>query len=156
METTKKTVYIKRNSLFRDFSMIMCNNITEIDESFIDDNMEIFYTECEECGGTGEVPTEASGNPNTDTMEYKQCDECSGEGQHTLEAYQYFIINASEYELSRLKEYGVRVGHSKLLDLDIMPIYDWGTGWSAFSYSKEVDADYQLSHDETFKRETVY
>jgi len=156
MKTTKKTVYITRNALFRDFSMILCNNITEADESFIDDNMELFYAECEVCNGTGEVPTEASGNPNTDTMEYKQCEECYGEGRHALEAYQYFIINANEYELLRLREYGVRVGHSKLLDLDIMPIYDWGTGWSAFSYRKEVDADYQLSHDETLKRNTVY
>ena len=143
MKTTKKTVYITRNALFRDFSMIMCNNITEIDESFIEDNMELFYTECEVCNGTGE-------------KDDKRCEECYGEGQHTLEAYQYFIINAGEYELERLREYGVRVGHSKLLDLDIMPIYDWGTGWNAFSYSKEVDADYQLSHDETLKRETVY
>lgn len=143
METTKKTVYITRNALFRDFSMIMCNNITEADESFIDDNMELFYDDCEKCNGTGE-------------KDDKLCDECFGEGRHTLEAYQYFIINANEYELSRLKEYGVRVGHSKLLGLDIMPIYDFGTCWSAFSYSKEVDADYKLSHDETLKRETVY
>lgn len=143
MKTTKKTVYITRNALFRDFSMIMCNNITDIDESFIEDNMELFYIDCEECKGTGE-------------KDDKRCEECYGESQHTLEAYQYFIINAGEYKLSRLREYGVRVGHSKLLDLDIMPIYDWGTGWNAFSYSKEVDADYQLSHDETLKRETVY
>lgn len=143
IKTEKKTVYITRNALFRDFSMIMCNNITEIDESFIEDNMELFYIDCEECGGTGE-------------KDDKTCEECYGEGRHALEAYQYFIINAGEYELSRLKEYGVQVGHSNLLDLDIMPIYDWGTGWSAFSYSKEVDADYQLSHDETLKRETVY
>lgn len=143
MEATKKTVYITRNALFRDFSMIMCNNIDKIDESFIDDNFELFYIDCEECKGTGE-------------KDDKQCEECNGESQHTLEAYQYFIINASEYELERLREYGVRVGHSNLLDLDIMPIYDWGTGWNAFSYSKEVDADYQLSHDETLKRETVY
>src|SRR5574343_466557 len=135
METTKKTVYITRNALFRDFSMIMCNNITEVDESFIEDNFELFYIDCEDCEGRGE-------------KEEKSCDECCGEGRHTLEPYQYFIINANEYELSRLKEYGVRVGHSNLLDLDIIPIYDWGTGWNAFSYSKEVDANYQLSHDE--------
>lgn len=143
MSKEKKTIYITRNALFRDFSMIMCNNITDIDESFIEDNMELFYADCEECGGSGE-------------KENKPCDECCGEGRHEMEAYQYYIIDADEYELSRLKEYSVRVGHSKLLDLDIMPIYDWGTGWSAFSYSKEVNADYQLSHDETLKKETVY
>lgn len=156
MEKKTKTVYITRNALFRDFSMIMCNNITEADESFIEDNIELFYDDCEKCNGTGEVATEETRSLDTETMEWESCDECFGEGRHTLEAYQYFIINANEYELSRLREYGVRVGHSKLLGLDIMPIYDWGTGWSAFSYSKEVDADYQLSHDETLKRETVY
>ncbi len=145
METKeKKTVYITRNALFRDFSMIMCNNITEADENFMEDNMELYYIDCEDCDGTGNLE------------EDKQCDNCGGEGQHTLEAYQYYIINANEYELERLKEYGVRVGYSNLLELHIMPIYDWGTGWSAFSYSKEVDADYQLAHDETEKRQTVY
>lgn len=140
----KKTVYITRNALFRDFSMIMFNNIDKVDESFIEDNIELFYIDCDTCEGTGNVG------------EDKNCDDCGGDGQHALEAYQYFIINATEYELERLKEYGVRVGYSNLLELNIMPIYDWGTNWSAFSYSKEVDADYQLSHDETEKRQTVY
>ena len=143
MKKEKKTVYITRNALFKDLSMIMCNNIEDIDKSFIEDNMDLFYVECEECGGSGEKGG-------------KQCEECWGEGRHALEAYQYFIIDANEYELSRLKEYGVRVGYSELLNMHILPIYDFGTSWSAFSYSKEVDDDYELSYDETLERKTVY
>ncbi len=121
----------------------MFNNINQVDESFIEDNMELFYYPCEECKDKDEEGKE-------------KCKECGGEGQHEAEAYQYFAVGVSDWDIKRLKEYGVEVGYSELCDLHILPIYNFGTSWSAFSYSKEVDADYQLSHDETLKRETVY
>jgi hypothetical protein len=142
-----KTVHITRNALFKPLSMILCNNITTVDESFIEDNMELFYSECETCEGNGEI--EKDGETVT-------CDECNGDGQHATEPYQYFLIDGHQFDLERLKEYGVEYGYSESLDLHVLPIYDFGTGWSAFSYSKEVDDDYELSHDETAERTTVY
>ncbi len=139
-----KTVYIERNNLFKDFQMIMLNNINEIDENFVEDNMDLFEIECEECKGTGNLE------------EDKQCDNCGGGGYHDLEPYQSFIIDADEYDLKRLEEFGVRVGYSEKLDKHILNIYDFGTSWSAFSYSKEVPDDYELGRDETLSRTTVY
>jgi len=123
--------------------MILLNNITEIDENFIEYNFELFYTECKTCEGQGEKDGE-------------KCGECYGEGGFNNEYYQYFITNAEEYEVERLKSYGVAVGYSEKLEHYIVCIGDFGTSWSAFSYSKKVPEDYQLSHDETLSRSTVY
>jgi hypothetical protein len=32
----------------------LCNNISKVDESFIEDNLNLYESECEECGGSGE------------------------------------------------------------------------------------------------------
>jgi hypothetical protein len=138
-----KTVYIKRNDLFKSIDMLLCNNITSADESFIEDNFELFFDECDECKGLGE-------------KEGKPCDECCGEGRHETEAYQYFLCRLDDYEKENLASYGVEVGYSEKLELHVLPIYDYGTSWSCFSYSKEVEDDYQLAHNETLTRSTVY
>ncbi len=138
-----KKIYISRNDLFRNLNMVLFNNITEVDEDFITNNFELFENPCQECDGSGEVKG-------------KQCEECGGEGYHELEAYQYFAVEVSDYDIKRLKEYGVEIGYSEELNLHIMPIYDFGTSWSAFSYSKEVPDNYILSPDETITRQTVY
>jgi hypothetical protein len=62
----------------------------------------------------------------------------------------------NEWEIERLKSYGVEVGYSEALNVYVIPIYDYGTSWSAFSYSKEVEDDYELFFDETLTRSTVY
>ncbi len=138
-----KTIYIERNKLFKNIPMILCNNITQADENFIENNFELFYRDCEECKGTG-------------GSEAEPCEECYGEGQHEIEAYQYFIVDVNEWDIKRLEEYDIKLGYSELLDLHIMPIYDFGTSWSAFSYSKEVEDNYELYPDETETRTTVY
>lgn len=159
MEDTKtKKVYITRNALFKNIPMILCNNILQIDESFYEDNTELFQTECEECGGSGEVKKEDETKEETENsdFEYETCDECCGQGSHDNEFYQYFIASCDKYDSERLKEYGVHIGYSEKLDNYIICIGDFGTGWSAFSYSKEVPEDYTLAHDETETRTTVY
>lgn len=126
-------------------TMIMCNELQKADESFVDENLELFYYPCEACK-----------DKDDDTQ--RDCEECGGEGQHESEVYQYYLVSFPfpQFEIPRLKEYGVNLGYSKLLDLHVLPIYDFGTSWSAFSYSKEVDSDYQLENDETETRQTVY
>ena len=140
-----KKVYIERNKLFKNMQMILLNNINEIDESFIEDNFELFNSECEECKGDG-------------TKDGKTCEECGGNGSFDNEVYQYYLTDLSkdDYLMERLNSYGIELGYSEKLDKYILPIYDFGTSWSAFSYSKEVENDYQLSFDETEKRTTVY
>ena len=138
-----KTVYIKRNDLFKSIDMLLCNNITSADESFIEDNYQLFYSDCDTCNGEGEKDS-------------KTCDDCMGDGRHESEPYQYFLCRLDDWEKERLNSYGVEVGYSEKLDLHVLPIYDYGTSWSMFSYSKEVPNDYELSFDETLTRSTSY
>ncbi len=137
-----KKVYIERNKLFKNITMILCNNITQ-DDDFMESNMEMFSRTCEDCEGQGE-------------KDGKKCEECYGEGRFDLEPYQFFIVGIDEWDIKRLKEYGIEVGYSEKLDLHVLPIYDYGTSWSAFSYVKEVADDYELAFDETLTRTTVY
>lgn len=118
----------------------------EADVGFLEDNPHLFYRNCESCEGRGYISEE-----NQDKCEY-----CYGEGRLDLEPYQYFLCDIPEWQKDRLMSYGVEVGYSDLLDLHVLPIYDFGTSWSAFSYSKEVEDDYVLAHDETLTRSTVY
>lgn len=138
-----KTVYITRNELFKPLHLYLFNNIHFADPYFVEDNFELFYKDCDECNGTGE-------------KDGKTCDECNGEGQHELEAYQYFLCKCDKYDIERLDSFGVKLGYSKKLDEYVLPIYDFGTGWSAFSYSKEVPDEYELTHNETLTRTTPY
>lgn len=140
-----KTVYIERNKLLKNIKMIMLNNINEIDESFIENNTEIFFHDCDECKGSG--IKNAIG---------EECDECGGEGQFSSEPYQFFLVDVNELYIDRLKSYGVKLGYSEKLEKYILPIYDFGTSWSCFSYSKEVNDNYKLRFDETLTRSTVY
>lgn len=154
-----KTVYITRNELFKPMSMILCNNITNADQSFIEDNYSLFYSDCENCNGLGEVKESeelASDAIENADIEYTSCPDCRGDGRHDSEPYQYFLCDLTDWTKERLSSYGVEVGYSELLDLHVIPIYDYGTGWGAFSYSKEVEDDYELSHNETLERKTVY
>jgi hypothetical protein len=138
-----KTVYIKRLDLFKNITLLLCNNITQADESFIENNYELFETLCDDCNGTGE-------------KDGVECAECSGEGRFDCEIYQYYLTNVDDYQKEKLAEYGITLGYSNLLDLYVLPIYDFGTSWDAFSYSKQVADDYTLAYYETLTRSTCY
>lgn len=140
-----KTIYIKRNDLFKNINMVLFNDINEIDENFTEDNMSLYETTCDTCKGDGEVND-------------IKCEECYGEGRFEREVYQMFLtdINKDDYTFDRLASYGIGLGYSEKLDKYLLPIYDFGTSWSMFSYSKEVPDDYILAHDETTERQTVY
>jgi len=138
-----KTVYIERNNLFKNIPMVLCNNIATVDESFVEDNFDLYYYDCEDCEGTGE-------------KDGKTCEDCHGDGRFDSDPYQMFIVGINDWDIERLKEYGVEVGYSNALDVHVLPIYDYGTSWSMFSYSKEVADDYELASDETLERSTHY
>jgi len=135
-----KTVYIKRLDLFKDLDMVLCNNISQADPAFMEDNMHIYYGECESCEGE----------------DCEGCEDCGEDGRYEMEPYQMFLIDGSEYNLERLKDFGITIGYSELLGVHVLPIYDYGTGWSHFSYRKEVEDGYELCRNETFESQTVY
>ena len=123
--------------------MVLCNNIHKVDDAFVEDNMDMFYTECEECKGEGEKDEET-------------CDECTGDGQHECEPYQYFLINVDNWTREHLESWGVTIGDSDALELEVIAIYDFGTSWRMFDYSREVEDDYILGALETNERQTHY
>lgn len=126
--------------------MILFNRIInhDVDPYFIEDNIDLFEKECKACA------------LEPDLEKAENCDECGGNGTIPLEPYQFFVVDVSEFDIAYLKEYGVNVGYSEKLDLHILPIYDYGTSWSEFSYSKEVEDNYTLKPFETLERTTIY
>ena len=138
-----KKVYIKRNDLFRRINLLLCNEIVKADSEFLEDNIELFQSECDICKGSGEI-------------DGKTCEECNGNSYFDSEPYQYFLTSVNDYDKEIFKEYGIEFGYSKLLELEVLPIYDFGTSWDCFSYSKEVEEDYILRPYESLTRTTVY
>lgn len=169
-----KKIYIKRNDLFKNIEMVLFNNINQVDESFVEDNMHLFYTPADEDDVDEKIEDlmsidwkneEYKPYDIEDTMspeeikvhlESKREDILNDLEDHGIEPYQYFACNIDDYTKEDLESWGVNIGYSEKCDLSIIPIYDFGTSWSCFSYSKEVDDDYQLGYNETEERKTVY
>lgn len=169
-----KTIYIKRNSLFKDIEMLLCNNITEVDENFLENNYDMFYADTDEDDVNEEIDRLCSVDWSheeykpydiTDKMNEKELrkhledfkdDIMIDLEPSPLEPYQYFLTSLDDWTKKRLESFGVNVGYSEKLDLHVIAIYDYGTSWSMFSYSKEVDDDYKIALEETEALQTVY
>lgn len=170
-----KKIYIGRNDLFEDINMVLFNKIIEADESFIEDNMSLFYDDADDDDVNDEIarlmaidwskeeykpygieetmtPDEIGGH-----LKCNHFDDIKNDLDPTgIEPYQYFACNLDDYQKEHLESWGVTVGYSENLDIDIIAIYDYGTSWSMFSYSKDVEDDYTLGYNETTERQTVY
>ena len=46
-----------------------------------------------------------------------------------LEIYQYYLCNLSNQEVEQLKEYGIILSYSDMLDLDVLCVEHYGTSW---------------------------
>jgi hypothetical protein len=87
-------------------NLILCNNITEIDNS-IWDNMGEFDDD-------------------------------------DLEIYQYYLCNLSSYERETLKEYGILLSYSDMLDLDVLCVEHFGTSWDSVLTDVEWTENFDL------------
>ena len=79
--------------------IVLCNNITEVDDEIWD---------------------------NVD--ESNLIDE-DGDEINDLDIYQYYICNVSEWAKEQLKGTGVILSYSKVLDCDVLMVQHWGTSW---------------------------
>lgn len=79
--------------------IVLCNNITEVDDEIWD---------------------------NVD--ESNLIDE-DGDEINDLEIYQYYLCNVSEWAKEQLKGTGVILSYSKVLDCDVLMVQHWGTSW---------------------------
>lgn len=79
--------------------IVLCNNITEVDDEIWD---------------------------NVDESDLIDED---GDEMNDLEIYQYYLCNVSEWVKEQLKGTGVILSYSKVLDCDVLMVQHWGTLW---------------------------
>ena len=79
--------------------IVLCNNITEVDDEIWD---------------------------NVDESDLIDED---GDEINDLEIYQYYLCNVSEWAKEQLKGTGVILSYSKVLDCDVLMVQHWGTSW---------------------------
>lgn len=100
-EEEKKTGCISYRRLIRAYveNMILCNNVAE-DVDFM---MSAY----------------------DDIAVYDE-----DEDEYTYpEIYQWYITDCNEYEKEALEEYGVQLVYNEAMDLYILPVTHFGTGW---------------------------
>lgn len=79
--------------------IVLCNNITEVDDEIWDN-----------------------------VGESDLIDE-DGDEINDLEIYQYYLCNVGEWQKEQLKGTGVILSYSKVLDCDVLMVQHWGTSW---------------------------
>lgn len=79
--------------------IVLCNNITEVDDEIWD---------------------------NVDESDLIDED---GDEINDLEIYQYYLCNVGEWQKEQLKGTGVILSYSKVLDCDVLMVQHWGTSW---------------------------
>lgn len=97
--------------------IVLCNNIIEVDNSVLD-NMEYDTTE-KYYNGNGEEITEE---------EYYEDDNAYTE-TNTPEIFQWYLCNVTEWEKDNLKEMGIILSYSNLLECDVLCVDHYGTSW---------------------------
>ena len=60
-----------------------------------------------------------------------------------LEIYQYYLCNLNEFEEETLKEYGILLAYSNILNVDILCVDHFGTSWDYVMTDVEWSEDYK-------------
>jgi hypothetical protein len=91
-------------------NLILCNNITDVDESVIDN---IVY------GDYWEEDFKAQEEEGKEEIEYP-------------EIYQYFLLDCNEDYIKHLQEHYPELiySYSEKLDLYVLCVHHWGTSWT--------------------------
>lgn len=63
-------------------------------------------------------------------------------GEFEEEIYQYYLCNLSSYERETLKEYGIILSYSDMLDLDVLCVEHYGTSWDYVMTDVEWSQDF--------------
>ena len=98
--------------------IVLCNNITEIDES-VYDNLPI---------------KERYYNENDDNA---YCDDSAPE------IYQYYLCHVSDYEKEQCEKAGLILSYSDKLDCDVLCVDHWGTSWDYVLTNVKLFDDYE-------------
>ena len=109
--------------------IVLCNNITEIDES-IYDNLPIkerYYNENDE-----EITEE----------EYYNDDNAYFDNS-APEIYQYYLCHVSDYEKEQCEKAGLILSYSDKLECDVLCVDHWGTSWDYVLTNVKLFDDYE-------------
>lgn len=108
--------------------LVLCNNIAEVDESIWENLGENAYYYVDD---DGEYRTkEEYENDETGTIE-----------EYPKEFYQYYLCNLSQYDVEQLKDYGIILSYSDLLDCDVLCVNHFGTSWDYVPTNVELTED---------------
>lgn len=108
--------------------IVLCNNITEIDES-VYDNLTIeekYYNENDE-----EITEEEYYNDDN-----AYCD------RSTPEIYQYYLCHVSDYGKEQCEKAGLILSYSDKLECDVLCVDHWGTSWDYVLTDVKLFDDY--------------
>lgn len=95
--------------------IVLCNNITEIDES-VYENLNIeekYYNENDE-----EITEEEYYNDDN-----AYCDNS------IPDFFQFYLCNVSQWEVEQAKKAGLILSYSDKLDCEVLCVDHWGTSW---------------------------
>lgn len=118
-EYEKEQGYASYRTIVERFigDIVLCNNIVQVDSSVLDnmeyDVIETYYN------GNGEEITEE---------EYYE-DENAYTERNTPEIFQWYLCNVTEWEKDNLKEMGIIMSYSNLLECDVLCVDHYGTSW---------------------------
>ena len=118
-EYEKEQGYASYRTIIERFigDIVLCNNIVQVDSSVLD-NIDYDITE-----------TYYNGNGEEITEEEYYEDENAYSERNEPEIYQWYLCNVTEWEKDNLKEMGIILSYSNLLDCDVLCVDHYGTSW---------------------------
>ena len=105
--------------------LVLCNNIVDVDPSIWDNMGDNAYFYVDE---DGEYRTKEEYDNDTTGEIHEEFEEF----------YQYYLCNVSNYDLKMLKEYGIIMSYSDMLDCDVLCVSHCGTSWDYVSTDVEL------------------
>lgn len=97
-------------------SLILCNDIANVDPSIIDNcRFNFFYYEDED---GNRYESESDAPDNTELYE------------RSVDIYQYYLTNCTMSDVDYLEQtFGLKFSYSDMLDLFVLCVDHWGTSW---------------------------
>ena len=108
--------------------LVLCNNITSVDNSVYDN----LYIETKYYNENDEEITE---------NEYFEDDNAYCDDS-IPEIYQYYLCNISDYEKEQCEKAGLILSYSDMLECDILCVDHWGTSWDYVLTDVKLFDDY--------------
>lgn len=127
MKTYQTNYYVAVNWLHN--SLVLCNNITSIDE-------DLFYNDCDSLSywedEDGEIYNDFDDIPEDKQESANQIDE---------DVFQYYLTDCGSNDVEYLRDnFGLKFAYSEKLDLWVLLVTHYGTSWEYVSCETTIEA----------------